>query len=114
MDSILTSIKLLLGISEDYECFDGILIAHINSVFSILTQLGVGPKSGFSITDKTAVWSDFIPEGSNLELVKSYIHHKVKLLFDPPLGSAVLESTNRLINEMEWRLNVEVDPKETN
>lgn len=114
MDSILTSIKLLLGLTEEYTCFDSIIIAHINSVFSILTQLGVGPKDGFSIVDKNAVWSDFIPDGSNLELVKSYMHHKVRLLFDPPSGSAVMESMNRLTNEMEWRLNVEVDPKETN
>lgn len=85
---------------------------HINSVFSILTQLGVGPEKGFMITDKTAVWSDFISDEDKLQLVKSYIYLKVKLLFDPPLGSAVIESMNRQISEFEWRLNAAVDYKE--
>lgn len=110
MESILTSIKKLLGIAEEYKHFDTDLIMHINSVFSILTQLGVGPSEGFSITDDSAVWTDFIQENSKIELVKSYIHLKVKLLFDPPLSSAVIEAINRMISEFEWRLNVAVDP----
>lgn len=113
MESILTSIKKLLGIAEEYEHFDPDLIMHINSVFSILTQLGVGPSEGFSIEDKNAVWSDFISEKSKIECVKSYIHHKVKLLFDPPLGSAVIDSMERTIKELEWRLMVAVDPVQT-
>lgn len=112
MESILTSIKKLLGIVEEYENFDADLIMHINSVFSILTQLGVGPSEGFSIEDEMAVWTDFIPEKSKLELVKSYMHLKVKLLFDPPLSSSVMEAMNRQISEFEWRLNVAVDPGE--
>lgn len=110
MESILTSIKKLLGIEEEYEHFDADLIMHINSVFMILTQLGVGPSEGFSIMDESDRWSDFLPESSNLELVKSYMHLKVKLIFDPPLSSAVIESMNRMISEFEWRLNVAVDP----
>ena len=106
MESILTSIKKLLGIAEEYEHFDADLIMHINSVFSILTQLGVGPSEGFSIEDKTATWNDFIPEGLMLQSVKSYIYLKVKLLFDPPTSSSVMESSNRMISEFEWRLNV--------
>ena len=112
-ESILTSIKKLLGIAEEYKQFDADIIMHINSVFSILTQLGVGPSEGFSIEDKNAVWSDFIPEKSKIECVKSYIHHKVKLLFDPPLGSAVIDSMERTIKELEWRLMVAVDPVQT-
>lgn len=112
MGSILTSIKKMLGITEEYEHFDADLIMHINSVFMILTQLGVGPAEGFSIKDKDAVWADFISEGSRLELVKSYMYLKVKLLFDPPLGSAIIEAMNRQISEFEWRLNVEVDPRD--
>ena len=108
-DSILTSIKKLLGITEEYEHFDQDIIIHINSVFMILNQLGVGPSNGFSITDKTAVWSDFISEGANLESVKSYIYLKVRLLFDPPTTSAVMESMNRMIFELEFRLNVSVE-----
>ena len=91
-DSVLTSIKKLLGIAEEYEHFDADLIMHINSVFSILTQLGVGPSKGFMIEDKSATWKDFISNESKYMLVKSYMHLKVKLLFDPPLSSAVLES----------------------
>ncbi len=110
MESILTSIKKLLGIAEEYEHFDADIIMHINSVFSILTQLGVGPSNGFSIEDKEAKWHDFIGEDNNIEMVKSYIHLKVKLLFDPPLSSAVMEAMNQMIMELEWRLNVAVDP----
>ena len=108
-DSILTSIKKLLGITEEYEHFDQDIIIHINSVFMILNQLGVGPSNGFSIKDKTAVWSDFISEGANLESVKSYIYLKVRLLFDPPTTSAVMESMNRMISELEFRLNVSAE-----
>lgn len=109
MESILTSIKKLLGITEEYEHFDSDLIMHINSVFSILTQLGVGPIEGFSINDDTAIWSDFIKPNENLEAIKSYMYLKVKLLFDPPLSSAVIESMNRMIGELEWRINVTVE-----
>ena len=108
-DSILTTIKKLLGITEEYEHFDQDIIMHINSVFMILTQLGVGPSNGFSISDKTATWDKFIEEGTNLEAVKSYVYMKVRLLFDPPLSSAVMECINRSINELEWRLNVSAE-----
>lgn len=109
MESILISIKKLLGISEDDTAFDTDIIMHINSVFMILWQLGVGPSKGFIIEDETAEWSDFIEDGLNLELVKSYVYLKVKLLFDPPTSSFVMESMNRQIAEFEWRLNVEVE-----
>lgn len=111
-DSILTSIKKLLGIAEDYEHFDMDLIIHINSVLAVLHQLGVGPENGFSIEDRSAVWSEFMGKDPRLNLVKSYIHLKVRLLFDPPLGSAVLESTNRMISELEWRITAVTDTKE--
>lgn len=106
MESILTSIKKLLGIAEEDTNFDQDLIMHINSVFMILTQLGVGPSKGFSIKDENDVWSDFIPEQSSLKAVKSYVYMKVRLMFDPPLSSAVEDAINRNISELEWRLNV--------
>ena len=107
MDSILTSIKMLLGISEDYEHFDADIIMHINSVLMILTQLGVGPAEGFSIQDKTQTWGDFLGEDAALlEGVRSYVYMKVRLMFDPPTSSAAIESMTRLANEFEWRLNV--------
>lgn len=109
MDSILTSIKKLLGITEEYTHFDADIIMHINSVFMILTQLGVGPSEGFSISDKTATWDDFLPDGKNLEAVKSYMHMKVRLLFDPPLSSTVTDCIGRMISELEWRLNAEAE-----
>ena len=106
MESILTSIKKLLGIQEDYEHFDADIIMHINSVFMILTQLGVGPSEGFTIEDKTSNWTDFASDTTKVEAVKSYVYLKVRLLFDPPASSAVIESINRMISEYEWRLNV--------
>lgn len=109
MDSILTSVKKKLGIEEDYTHFDPEIIDHVNSVFTILTQLGVGPSEGFSITDSSAVWSDFILEKSNIEAVKTYVALKVRLIFDPPSSGIQTESINRLISEFEWRLNVEAE-----
>lgn len=113
MESILTSIKKLLGITEEYEHFDQDLIIHINSVLSILTQLGVGPSDGFSISDKTATWNDFIADDTQLEQIKSYVYMKVRLLFDPPLSTAVSESINRMISELEYRIFVTIDNRNT-
>lgn len=112
MDSILTSIKKLLGIPEMYEQFDMDVIMHINSALFVLTQLGVGPSGGFSITDKTAKWTDFVTDVNKIESIKSYIYLKVRLLFDPPTSSAVTEAINRQISELEWRINLAVDPGE--
>ena len=109
MESILTSIKKLLGIDEEYTQFDSDIIMHINSVFLNLTQLGVGPSEGFLIEDDTATWDDFIGDSNQLQAVKSYVYLKVKMLFDPPLSSSVIESMNRMIAELEWRLNVTVE-----
>lgn len=107
MDSILTSIKKLLGINEDYEHFDADIIMHINSVLMILTQLGVGPEEGFSIQDKTKTWGDFLGKDATLlEGVRSYVYMKVRMVFDPPTSTATVESMTRLANELEWRLNL--------
>lgn len=114
MDSILTSIKKMLGIAEEYEHFDPDIIMHINSVFMTLTQLGVGPSEGFSIVDEDTIWTDFIPDLAKLQAVKSYMYLKVRLLFDPAsLGSATLAAYERQIQEYEWRLNVGVESTET-
>lgn len=112
MERILTSTKKMLGIAEEYEQFDADLIMHINSVFSILTQLGVGPPEGFLIEDKSATWTDFIEDKATLQMVKSYMYAKVRLLFDTPLSSAVIEVLNRMVSEFEWRLNAAVDYKD--
>ena len=106
MESILTSIKKLLGITEEYEHFDDDLIMHINSVFMVLNQLGVGPENGFAITSKADQWSSYISDPVKVAPVKTYMYQKVRLIFDPPASSSVIESYKQMIYEFEWRLNV--------
>lgn len=109
-ESILTSVKKLLGIDESYTHFDADLIMHINSVFSILGQMGVGPKKGFAISGADEKWSDFLEDDpGRLALVKSYMHLKVRLLFDLPTASSAVDAMNRQISEFEWRLFVAAD-----
>lgn len=109
-DSILTSVKKLLGITEEYEHFDPDILVHINSVFVILQQMGVGPSTGFSISDKTAQWSEYLDESDQcLNMVKSYMGAKVRMLFDPPQSGAVKEALTSNISELEWRLNQQAE-----
>lgn len=109
MDSILTSVKKMLGIAEEYDHFDADLIMHINSVLTILGQLGVGPDEGFFIEDDGAEWTDFVPDMPKLQFIKTYVYQKVKLLFDPPQSASAIEALNRSISELEWRINAQVD-----
>ena len=109
MDSILTSVKKMLGIAEEYDHFDADLIMHINSVLTILGQLGVGPDEGFFIEDDGAEWTDFVPDMFKLQFIKTYVYQKVKLLFDPPQSASAIEALNRSISELEWRINAQVD-----
>lgn len=110
MESILTSIKKLLGISEEQTEFDADIIMHINSVFDDLKQLGVGPEEGFIIEDDSAVWTDFISDPKKMQSVKTYIYLRVRLIFDnSTLNSSVLASLERQIKEYEWRLNVSAE-----
>jgi hypothetical protein len=104
--SILTSTKKILGIAEDYTVFDLDVITHINTAFSTLTQLGVGPANGFMIEDETAVWTDFIAEDFQYNSVKSYVFLRVRQLFDPPSTSYLIAAVDSQIKELEWRLNV--------
>lgn len=110
--SILTSIKKLLGIAEACTDFDADIIMHINTVFLILNELGVGPDKVFSIEDAKDTWSKFLEDDTNLEAIKTYIYLKVKLLFDPPLSAAVKEAVQDNVNELEWRLNVHAESSE--
>lgn len=110
MDSILTSIKKLSGITKEYEHFDDDLIIYINSVFLVLKQLGVGPSEGFVISSDEETWKDFIPDNKILrESVKAYVGAKVRLQFDPPVNGAVTDSLHKVISEFEWRLYVEAE-----
>ncbi len=111
-DSILTTIKKLLGIGEEDTAFDTDIVVQINMVFNILLQLGVGPVEGFSISDSSATWSNYLSDISKLEMVKSYIYMKVRLAFDPPSTGSLMEALKAQIAELEWRLNVQVDPGE--
>ena len=108
-DSILNSVKKLLGLDPSYTEFDQDIILHINSVFSVLQQLGVGPAEGFSITDNTTGWSSFTDNNKEIQNVVSYMYISVRLLFDPPTNSTILKSYQDLQKEYEWRLNVAVD-----
>ena len=112
-DSILISIKKLLGIGAEYNVFDPDIIIHINTAFSTLNDLGLGPSEGFSISDDTATWNSYIQNDKIFESVKTYIYLRVKILFDPPLNSSVLETMKETIRELEWRLNVNAESKES-
>ena len=108
MDSILTSIKKLLGIMDSYTQFDADIIMHINSAINVLSQIGLSSAEGFYISDESAVWSDLIDDGADLDLVKTYIYLKVRMAFDPPTG-AVADSFKEMIKEHEWRIMVKED-----
>lgn len=110
MESILTTTKELSGVMAIYDNFDKDLVMYINSVFLVLKQLGVGPKEGFVITGPEETWSEFLPDNKIIrESVKTYISNKVRMQFDPPTNSALLDALNRNINEFEWRLNAEAE-----
>lgn len=103
-ESILNSIKKLLGISEYDSSFDQDIIMHINTIFNVLWQMGVGPTKPFSIQGPMETWSEFQEDLSQIEMIKSYVYLRVAQLFDPTQSSAVDESRKNLINELEWRL----------
>lgn len=111
-ESILNTIKKMLGFEADYDAFDTDLIVHINMVFNILNQIGVGPKEGFSISDSDTLWNCYLKDSRKLEMVKTYIYLKVKNIFDPGTSSALNEAIRNQIAELEWRLSVQVDPGE--
>lgn len=112
MDSILLTIKKLLGIDEEYYHFDSDIIIAINTALNTLTQIGVGDPNGFTISDEKATWNDFLGEDKRIEFVKTYVHLQVRLIFDPPMNSSVTEVIRSKISELEWRINVQTDIKE--
>ena len=114
MDSILTSIKKLLGITEEYTAFDSDIIMYINSAFVTLRQLGAGPEDGFAIEDAETKWTDYSSNKVLIGIIKPYIYRKVKIAFDPPVNSTAVDAIKQAIAEDEWRINLEVDEKDTN
>lgn len=105
-ESILDSTKKILGIDSEYDAFDLDVMMHINGALSTLTQLGLGPEEGFMIEGRDEEWGDLLEDDMRLNSVKTYIYLKVRLLFDPPSTSFVLEAMKNQITELEWRLNV--------
>lgn len=105
--SILTSTKKTLNLAEDYTAFDEDIIMHINSVFSTLNQLGVGPIEGFMIEDKDSTWDTFLGSDPRLNHIKTYMYLRVRMLFDPPTTGYHTEAMQKQIEEHEWRLNVQ-------
>lgn len=105
-DSILTSTKKILGIEEDYTAFDTDIIIHINTILDVLHQLGIGPDEGFMIEGKEETWDDFLGGDILLNDVKTYIYLRVRLLFDPPTTSYLIEALTNQYKELEWRINV--------
>jgi hypothetical protein len=104
--SILDSTKKVLGVGPTDTSFDLDIMMHVNTVFSVLNQLGIGPDAGFMIEDNTATWDAFVGTDPRLNIVKTYTYLQVRLLFDPPTTSFVIDSTTKRIQELEWRLNV--------
>lgn len=110
-NSILSSMKLMLGMEPEYTPFDTDVIININTVLAKLTQAGVGPREGFEITDDSQTWEDFIGTDKRLNMVKSYMYLELRRLFDPPQNSFTLDSIEKQAEEYLWRLNVQVDPE---
>lgn len=108
--SILKTIRKMIGPSVSYDIFDTDLIVHINSAFMVLYQLGVGPTTCFKITGEDETWDDFMQGSIDIEAVISYIYMKVRLVFDPPTTGYLVNMYEATIKELEWRLNVMVDP----
>lgn len=109
-NSILQDVKQMVGQEWDDDTFDIDIINHINTVFFTLQQIGVGPAEGFEIDDETTLWVAYLGGNKNLNAVKSYIYARVRLLFDPPQTGPLMDSLQKQIDQLEWRLQVEMDP----
>lgn len=104
MSSILTTVKKTLGLQEEYEAFDPEITLYINTALSNLNQIGVGPEQGFQIEDKAATWESFLGSDPRLNNVKTYVSMKVRLMFDVPSTSFVIEAFENQIKELEYRI----------
>ena len=110
MESILDTIKQLLGIPTDDDSFDTDVKVNINTAIFNLSQIGVGPANGYIVTSNTQMWNDYIGASLiNLEGVKNYIYLKTKLVFDPPTNSTTIQAINDNLKELEWRMQLAVE-----
>lgn len=108
-NSILDSIKKMIGPSVEYTVFDDDLIMDINAVFNVLKQLGVGPEEGFAISSSSDLWTDFMPEGPKLNMIKPYMYAKVRLMFDPPQNGTITQAMKDIVSEFEFRANIDAE-----
>ena len=108
-DSILESIKIILGVDPQYEAFDSEIIMAINSALMALTQLGLGPADGFKVPNKATTWADILGTRQDLESVRSYIGIKSRILFDPPTNSYIMQALNNTATELEWRIRTQLE-----
>lgn len=113
-DSILKNIKQMLGLEADYNVFDTDIIIHINSALMILQQNSIGPTDGFRIKGSTETWTEFLGDTEKIESAKEFVYIRVKLLFDPPNATAVLEAHKAIADELLWRLREQNDLPTTN
>lgn len=112
MNSILNDVKLFLGIPEEFDSFDSNLITCINSVFVVLSQIGVGSDVPFKIQNGNTTWDEFSQDCEVIEMVKTYVPEKVALMFDPPSSSYASDALKSVLAEQEWRLNIACDKGE--
>lgn len=108
-ESILATVKKLLGLEADYTPFDQDIIVLINSVFMTLHQLGIGPDDGYSIDGYANKWEDFVTNPVHLRAVQEYVYMKVRMVFDPPGNSFVMDALKQQCQELEWRMNVQAE-----
>lgn len=109
MESILETVKKLLGVDMLCDHFNADIIVHINSALMTLTQLGIGPAEGFIVTSDAETWADFLGDSVNMEAVKTYVYQRVRLYFDPPQSQFLASAMENQMRELEWRLNVEAE-----
>lgn len=107
-NSILLTVKKMLGIAEEYHAFDLDIILNINSVFLNLNQLGVGPITPYQITGDEETWEDFYGDDP-IPGLQTYVYLKVRLAFDPPTNSFLVTNVEKQIAELEWRLNIQME-----
>lgn len=113
MDSILNTIKKMLGIPDEYDVYDADIIAHINTVIFSLRQMGIRSDDHFVVTCELETWNDYLGDTRRFEAVKTYIYMRVKQVFDPSNSSAMTSAIDKQIEELEWRLSVEASEEET-
>lgn len=111
-ESILNSVKKMLGISPDISAFDVDIIANINAGISILTQVGVGPDTGFVVTSGDETYEEYLIRPNEYKMVNMFLFLKTKIAFDPPTSATLMQAYKEQMDEYLWRLQVDHDVAE--